>query len=69
MTEPSKERTVVKGRSLVCYWAVRELGMSMTAVAEALKVGVSTVSNAVKKGETIAKGEGLLLGDVLNVKI
>ncbi|ABW66654.1 transposase [Desulfosudis oleivorans] len=69
MTEPSKERTVVKGRSLVCYWAVRELGMSMTAVAEALKVGVSTVSNAVKKGETIANGEGLLLGDVLNVKI
>jgi len=61
MTGPSKERTAVKGRSLVCYWAVRELGMSMTAVSETLKVGVSTVSNAVKKGEIIANEEGLLL--------
>ncbi|MDY6903122.1 MAG: transposase [Thermodesulfobacteriota bacterium] len=66
---PSKERTVAKGRALVCYWAVRELGMSMTSVAETLKIAVPTVSNAVKKGQAIADQEDLSLGRLLNVKI
>lgn len=66
---PSKERVVVKGRALVCYWAVRELGMSMTKVAQRLKIAVPTVSVAVKKGRQIVKDDHLLLSDLLNIKI
>ena len=66
---PSKERKIVKGRALVCYWAVRELGMSMTRVADCLKIAVPTVSVAVKKGEQIADDDRLNLQDTLNIKI
>ena len=64
---PSKERSVVKARALICYWAVRELGMSMTEVGERLKIGVSTVSAAVKKGQSFIKKEGLVLSELLNM--
>lgn len=66
---PSKNRTVVKGRSLLCFWLVREFGMSMTEVANRLKIAVPTVSVAVRKGERIATGEALDLSDLLNIKI
>jgi chromosomal replication initiation ATPase DnaA len=61
---PSKERTVVKARALLCYWAVHELGMSMTDVATRLKIAVPTVSVAAKKGRRIVKEEGLALAEV-----
>lgn len=66
---PSKERTVVKGRAMICYWAVRELGVSMTDLARYLKIAVSTVSAGVKKGEQIVNKEGLVLTEILNMKI
>jgi len=65
----SKERTIVKGRALFCYWAVRELGMSLSEVADRLKIAVSTVSVATKKGGQIAMDEGLALSEILNIKI
>ena len=65
---PSKERAVVKARSLICYWAVHELGMSMTDVAYRLKVAVPTVSVAAKKGDAIVKEEVFVLADMLNIK-
>ncbi len=66
---PSKERTVVKGRALVCYWSVRELGMSMTEVADHLKIAVPTVSVAVRNGGKIVAEESLILSELLNIKI
>lgn len=66
---PGKNRTVVKGRSLLCFWLLRELGLSMTDIAERLKIAVPTVSVSVKKGEQIASEEGLDLPRLLNIKI
>lgn len=66
---PSKERIIVKGRALVCYWAVRELGLSMTKVAKHLNLALSTVSAAVKKGEQIVTEDSLELSKILNVEI
>jgi len=66
---PSKERIVVKGRALVCYWSVRELGMSMTEVADRLKITVPTVSVAVRKGAKIVDEDALVLTELLNIKI
>ncbi len=66
---PSKERQIVKARALVCFWASRELGQSMTYIAEHLKIAVPTVSVAVKKGSQIVAENGLILMELLNIKI
>lgn len=54
---------------MICYWAVRELGVSMTDVARYLKIAVPTVSAGVKKGEQIVNKEGLVLTKILNMKM
>jgi REP element-mobilizing transposase RayT len=64
---PSKARNIVKGRILICYWAVQELGFSMTEVANRLGISVPTVSVAVPKGERLVRQEGLSLD--ANIKI
>ncbi len=69
ITGASKQRSTVKARVLVCYWAVRELGMSMTAVADRLKIAVPTVSIAVKKGVGVVRSEQLDLAKLLNIKL
>lgn len=66
---PFKERAVVKARGLLCYWAVHELGMSMTDVGARLKIAVPTVSVAARKGRKIIRDEGLNLVEILNIKI
>jgi REP element-mobilizing transposase RayT len=65
----SKSRKVVMARILFSYWAVRELGVSMTTVAQHLKISLPTVSVAVQKGERIVKEEDLDIGELLNVNI
>jgi REP element-mobilizing transposase RayT len=55
--KPSKERPRVKARSLLCFWAAKELGMTMTEVAERLTLSVSAVSQLVNRGEHIAAME------------
>jgi len=51
----------VRARSLVCYWAVRELGMSGTSVGKLLGLGQSAVSRAVARGEKLAQELNLSL--------
>jgi len=65
---PNKARNLVKARILICYWAVRKLGFSMTEVANRLGISVPTVSVAVSKGEDLVCQEGLSLGDNTNIK-
>jgi hypothetical protein len=49
-----KQPQRVKARSLLCYWAVKELEMSGADVAQKLKVGNSAVSRSVVRGEKLA---------------
>ena len=58
---PTKQRKRVEARSLLCYWAVRELGISTVSVANRLGIHQSSVSRAVERGERIASKEGLHL--------
>ena len=44
----------VKARSLLSYWAVKELEMSGVQIARKLKIGNSAVSRSVVRGEKIA---------------
>lgn len=49
-----KQRIRVKARSLFCYWAVHELGLSLTELAQRLTISVPGVGYLVERGETIA---------------
>ena len=69
MIGPGKARAIVKARILVCYWGVRELGMSMSEISDRLKISVPTMSVAVKKGGQIVRNESLVLSEILNIKI
>ena len=60
-----KYREVVPARSVFCYWAVRELGVSATALAERLGMTQPAVSISVKRGEKIAEEMGLQLDKIL----
>jgi len=56
-----KHRDRVRARSLFCYRAVRELGMTMTALSGKLNLSPAGVSLAVKRGEEIARSGGFEL--------
>ena len=49
-----KQQKRVKARSLFCYWAVRELGTSLTELARRLNLSVPAVGYSVDRGEIIA---------------
>ena len=56
-----KYRRNVETRSLLCYWAVRELGVPMSSLARRLKVSIPSVSESVARGRRIAEKQGFLL--------
>jgi putative transposase len=50
-----KSRRRVAARSLLCFWAVREVGISMTELSRRLELSLSGVSQSVTRGEKIAQ--------------
>jgi DNA-binding transcriptional ArsR family regulator len=58
-----KHPQTVKARSLLCYWSVRELGITATELARRIGISQPAISQSVKRGETIAKENGLELID------
>ena len=54
-----KEPWRVQARSLACYWAVRELGMTTVAVSKALGICPTAVTKAVSRGEWFAKSRNV----------
>ena len=50
----SKQPQRVKARSLLCYWAVKELEVGGVDIARRLRISQSAVSRAVARGERIA---------------
>jgi len=56
-----KQQLRVKARSLLCYWAVRKLGISATQLSIKLGISQPAVSLSVKRGERIANMEQIVL--------
>lgn len=50
----SKDPQTVKARSLLCYWANRELGLTTVDISHRLKLSQSAVSRASMRGEKLA---------------
>ncbi len=61
---PGKQRQRVRARSVLCFWAVRELGMTETALSRELGVSQPAVSNAVSRGERTVRSEALSIGEL-----
>ena len=50
-----KQDRKVKARSLLCYWASRELGISHTELAKRFELSLPAIGFSVERGELIAK--------------
>ncbi|MCF6266596.1 MAG: hypothetical protein L3J57_08635 [Desulfuromusa sp.] len=58
---PGRQRPIVNARSLTCFWAARELGISLSELARTYKMSVPGIGYAVVRGEEIAKNNNLSL--------
>jgi hypothetical protein len=54
----------VKEKSLLCYWAVRDLGLTIAQLSRRLKLSLSGISLSVKRGERIVRDKGYKLIDI-----
>jgi hypothetical protein len=53
-----KHPETVEARSLLCFWACRELGMKTTELAQLLGISQPSVSQSVRRGEELCKVTG-----------
>jgi REP element-mobilizing transposase RayT len=61
ITSGGKQPVRVRARSLVAFWAVRELGMNGTLVGRKIGLSQSAVSRAVQRGEQLSDALSLSL--------
>ena len=66
--ETGKARPRVQARSLLCYWAVRELDMSMTELARETGLSVPAIYMSVQRGAKIVSENNYSLSELLNLK-
>jgi len=50
-----RQKRKVTARSLLCFWAARELGISHTALAKELEMSLAGIGFSVERGVAIAK--------------
>jgi putative transposase len=62
---PGRYPTIVLARSLLCFWAVRHLGMQATELAAKMGLTQPAVSISVKRGEKIANENSIDLEEQL----
>ena len=58
---PGKFRRIVEARSVLCYLAVRELGVSMTMLSREMGISVAAISGSVIRGQKITEVKGLTI--------
>jgi REP element-mobilizing transposase RayT len=61
--EKSRRPQVVDARSLFCFWASKELGISMTDLAKRLNLTQPAISIAARRGERLARENQYVLID------
>jgi putative transposase len=64
LRKSGKDRKRVQARSLLCYWAVRELSLSQTDLAKRLRLSPAGISLSVKRGEALVQQLGCELAEV-----
>jgi hypothetical protein len=56
-----KHQRIVDARSLLCFWAVRELGMTMASLGRKLGLSIPAISKSVARGEQISESKSFSL--------
>ena len=56
-----RARRAAAARSMVCFWAVRELGLPQTQLSHTLRISQPAISKAVSRGEKIVKDNAFSL--------
>ena len=56
-----KYKRIIEARSLMCFWAVRELGFSMSSLGRKLGISIPSASESVLQGKRIAEVNDLHL--------
>jgi REP element-mobilizing transposase RayT len=69
LERPGKERRRVSARSLYCFWAVRELGLSLSELSRKFGLSLTGVSQSVKRGEKLAEEKNVQLLEELKIKL
>jgi len=65
---PGKNRSRVRARSLLCFWATRELGITLAELSRRIRISQSSISMSVHRGEQIVEREGYSLLNELKLK-
>ena len=58
-----RHQRIVRARSLLCYWSVRELGVTMKSLSRLLNISIQAIGKSVIRGENIAKSKKYSLTD------
>lgn len=62
-----KQRQTVKARSLLCYWAVRDCGITMAELSRRLGLTPAAVSQSVARGAKVVANEGYRLTEAIRL--
>ena len=63
---PGRQKKKSQARSLVCFWAARELGISLTELARVFAMSIPGIGYAVGRGEALARSSRYRLEDMVN---
>jgi hypothetical protein len=69
VTRRGRYPDTVQARSVLCYFASRDLGISTLELARRLVISQPTASQSVKRGEMIVKEKGLRLMGSIDISI
>ena len=58
---PGKQRKRSAARSLLCYWAARELNLSQSYLSQTLRLSPAGIAACVQRGEKLARDKGYSL--------
>ena len=61
VVRPGRYPDTVKARSVLCYWAARELGISTLELSKRLGISQPTASQSIQRGEKIVTENKLML--------
>ncbi len=63
LLSPGKYKKVVEASSVLCYWAMRELGISQSVLAQKFGISQPAISMAVKRDEQAVNRHNFTLLD------
>ncbi|MDI6725662.1 MAG: transposase [Smithellaceae bacterium] len=58
---PGRHQHIVDARSLLCFWAVRELGVTMASLGRQFGLSIPAISKSVTRGRQISASKGFSL--------